>query len=647
MAKVLTEQPRYLSSSFYDPQEFGDGAPLHSAIAFDASRWLNNMQTFREPSFQFLHDISIRVVGGLDSRERIRYQVRNVGVDGFLGDGFCMLGQAPIYVPVDATRLRWSLGLYRDPAFSVEGTEVEIDVNNVTMYLSSEPCRQLSDIPVGLEHAEDEIHRRSSVATSLTGAWTSNTVLAGAGGSSNGPNTVYTKVRSNTWTDFAPRGVANINDRTGDPWAYIIVEVAFANGVENEIIRGAELSLWFEYDDAPFLIDDGARGPARNGRPAMAQVMRRIITAANKFSIRARPLINWWGGNPGNPFDTSAESTIRRMRLTRSAGGSRLGGQALILPIAAAASVPKTGLQITEQDDDQTRSFLVPQTPGVLEDLNEAQAVMYPRYATSVPLFDEHEADYAGGAATAREIRIQAGDTGPAYGPQLRSGLIFERRPRGRVGPVVGSEALPLDPYSLGSEIIGEGSALRDMRAVREFINRLMIEKSIHFGWGICKNSTSGTYGHNVTSTFGTSRRYILNTAYGEGGIAPTVDGPGIEIPARYTGVSRNTTVRAYVRVYARMTGGTSHGTLSYYNRNNAGGMAGPTALIHPPDIAGTTWQWYPNTDTVDEANDPYLVLNANPAYDCDNLVLCGGRNSATDDLLIGAWTICVRASEA
>jgi hypothetical protein len=552
-----------------------------------------------------------------------------------------MLGQAPIYVPLDATRLRWSLGIYRVPAFSVEGTALEVNVNTVTMYLSSEPCRYLLDQVPGVVTAENEVCRGFHESY-LTGAWTSNAIAAGA--TSNGPGTVYTKVRSDTWTDFAPRGVTNINDRTGDPTAYLIVTATFSGGVTGEQIRAGELCLWFDYADAPFLMDDAARVAARNGRPAMAQVMRKIVDMASKFSTRPRPLFNWWGGNPGNPFETSAEASIRRMWLTGSVGAPALGGQALIVPIAMAADVPKTGLQILEQDDDQARASIVPQSPGRIEDINDADTDLYPMYVTAVPLYGETVTEYDVAAATARELRLQAGSTGPTYGPQLRSGLIFERRP---TDPVIGTEVLPTDPYSMGSEIIGAGSTARDLRALRDFINRLARQKMIHFGWGIMKNSTTGTYGHNVTNGFGTDRRYILNTAYGEGGIAPSVDGPGIEIPTWHTSLGRGTTVRAYIRVFARMTGGSNTGLLGYYNKNAVGAMQGAFNVTHTPTISGTTWQWYPNTDTIDEANDPYVTLTASPNFECDHLLLTGGRSGSTDDLLIGAWTVCVRASEA
>ncbi len=640
MAKVLTEQPSLPAATAADPRQFGDGAPMHSAEAFDAARTLNNMATYREPSLQFAHDVSLPVNGdAINSRNRIIYRVKS-GVSG--GDGQCMLGQLPIYVPVDAVRLRWSLGIYRDPASSVEGTAVHIDVDSITMYLCSEPCRHL-DPPGGVaDPINDENVREWPGESALTGPWTKDHVIASA--TSDGPNTVYTRVRSSTWTDFAPRGTNNINDRTDNPTAYLIAVATFSNGVTNEQIRGAELSVWFEYDDASFLLDDAGRGPARNGKPALAQVYRRIIETANKFSCRPRPIHSFWGGNGLNMSETDDEGSFRRMWITGEKGAPRIKGLLLAVPIADALVVPSTGLTLFTTDQDQGFSLIVPQTPGRREDLNEASTEWYPRYATPIAIFGEQVADYSS-PATARDMRIISGDpVGPLYGPQLRSGLIMERRIK---DPAMGIEALPLDPYTMGAEIDGVGPTYRDLRAMRDFISRLARQKMIHFGWGIEKNSATAVYGHNVTFGNGTLYRYILNPAVGEGGIAPSVTGPGIEIPLAHTSLGKGTTVRAYVRIYARMTGGADTARLAQYQRNDAGGMDGLTLLANTPVISGTTWRWWPNTTTINEITDPYITMNANPAYDTNNLVLCAGRNGTTDDLLVGAWTICIRASEA
>jgi hypothetical protein len=639
MAKVLTEQPRLWGAAAEDPRQVGDGAPLHSAEAFDLARALNNRMTYGEPSFQFLHDISMPAAGDTTSLRRIRWRQKSV-----LGDGTCMLGQAPIYVPIDATRLRWSLGIYRDPADGFDPVPVNLNVNTITIYLCSEPVRELTDPSPGIITFDNENCRTFSPIF-LAGAWTSNAVAAGATANGSGES-MYTRIRSNTWTNFAPRGVNNINDRTGDPWAYVIVTADFTAGQPNESIRGAELSIWFEYDDAPFLMDDAARGPARNGKPALAQVYRRIVETANKFAMRPRPIQNWWGGNPSNTTETIAQSSIRRMWLTGEMGAPRIKAQVLALPVADVLGAPKTGLQVFAGDHDQSGWKVVPQSPGRKEDINTATTDWYPAYAAPLSLFgDFHQADYTS-PATAREIRIQVGDSISASpGPQVRSGLVVERK---ITNPVVGIEAIPLDPYTMGAEILGAGPTYRDLRALRDFINRLSRQKMIHFGWGIEKNSATGTYGHVLN---GTQWRYILNTAIGEGGIAPTVDGPGIEIPTRYTGVGMGglgSTVRAYVRIFAAMSGGANTARIGYYQRNNSGGMTPAAApVFNTPVISGTTPQWYPNTTTIDEAADPYMYLNTNPAYDTNNVVLCAACNGSTDNLLVYAWTICVRASEA
>ena len=150
---------------------------MHSAEAFDAARALNNMATFREPSLQFLYDASLPIASDALSAQRIRYYIKAVGA----GDGNCMLGQVPIYVPVDATRLRWSFGFYRDPTFGVDTPPVQVNVNTVTMYLCSEPVRQVHDNVPSVVVSYNEVCK-TFAESFLTGAWTSNTIVARVGG---------------------------------------------------------------------------------------------------------------------------------------------------------------------------------------------------------------------------------------------------------------------------------------------------------------------------------------------------------------------------------------------------------------------------------------------------------------------------------
>ncbi len=643
MAKVLTEQPRRFSPTSLDPRQFGDGGPLHSATGFDLTRWVNNLRSYREPAFQFLHDISIPGTGTPGYASRIRWRQK-----GAVGDGTCMLGQVPILVPQGATKLRWSLGIWRHP-IGLETGSVSINVNTVTMYLCSDPVRKLDDPQPTLIDADNECCRMFYEGH-LTGAWTSNAVAAGATSNGTG-DPVYTRVRSDTWTDFSPKGVQNLNDRTGDAWAYLIVTCAFSAGLPFESIRGAELSVWFEYEDSDLMWDDAIREPCRNGKAAMSQVYRRIVAALDQFRRRGRPLHSWWGGTD-LPQEPDAEPQVRRVILTSSQGQSALAGVATVVPVANALLVPKTGLTLNQSEGDQVFASVLPQSPGRREDINDPSTNWYPRFVSQTRLFPGHVSDYDPESATAREAIVQIGETGVTYGPRAPSGLIFERTVLDKTDsagvhhPVTGIEELPLDPYSTGSEIIGAGATDRTLADLRDMFNRLATEKSMHFGWNVCRNG-AGTFG--MPATFGASSaqaRYILKPEIGEGGITPTVNGPGIEIPARYCGWGRETQVRAYFYFYAWMGAGTGTGSFWIANRNNVGGMTGFSPVNNGPTVSGTTPQWYPALGAFDPATAPSFPLNANPAYDTDNVVL-GAMKSGSADVMVGAFAVVIRSHTA
>lgn len=630
MAKTLTEQPRRFSPTALDDRQFGDGAPLHSAIPFDLVRWINNLRSYRDPALQVLHDIAYPLAS--PANWRTRFKIKGVG-----GSGTCMLLQAPIYVPVGATKMRWSLGIYRHPAAGPDPPPVSMDVDSITMYLCSEPCRTLRDLlPLTID-TDNECCRYFDEAD-LTGAWTSNTVLAGANDDGAG-DPVYDVITSDTWTDFAPSNVNNIRDRTETPWSNLICTAAFTAADAQESVRAAELSVWFEYADAEVMFDDAIREASRNGKPAMAQVLRRLVAALNEFSKRPRPLHSWVGG-ADIPSEPNNESHVYRQTITMRDGMRRIYGIGHVIPIANAAGVPKTGLTLNHLEYDQVFHQLVPQIPGRVEDINTPATDYYPGYLQTVPIFGEHVADYDS-SPTARDIRVQIGEPG-VYGPRPTAGVIMERRVN---DPVIGIESLPTDPYAPGAEILGESTdPNRDLRALRDYFNMLALDKSIHFSWSCCRNGT-GAFGMPVTDIRGTDYAYILNPAYGSGaGIAPTVDGPGIRLPLRYTAFGREVNVRAYFRILAKMTGTTNTAQLGYYCRNNSGGMVGPFAMTHTPTISGTTLQWY-TSGNFNAAADCFAVLNANPAYDTDVFVPCVARNGITDNCLVVGFTVCIRAT--
>lgn len=237
MAVTLNEQSRIFAPAATDPKQFGDGAPMLSRVPFDMVRMLNNLQTYCEPSFGFVFDISWRPEGSGSNISRICHTRPTAS---YYDSGMALLGQVPILVPPKAKHLHYSLGFYR----FISGFEstIAVRVTTTRLYLASRPVTRLLD-PVGVV-APVESGRMFS-PTYIGGPYTTdaNSLLpAGATDTS----TPYAISAGNTWLDFATTD--NINDPLTNPWAFLIVAVDFNNMAVGETIQGAELSWWFDYE---------------------------------------------------------------------------------------------------------------------------------------------------------------------------------------------------------------------------------------------------------------------------------------------------------------------------------------------------------------------------------------------------------------
>lgn len=402
------------------------------------------------------------------------------------------------------------------------------------------------------------------------------------------------------------------------------------------------------------LRDDSAQTPGKNGKPALAGAIGSSIKVANQFSLRARPLFNWWGGN-SDSSETAAAPQIMSRYLSRSLGHPDVYAFPLIVPVPDTVTpiAPTTPLIVDYRATGlPATQSTVPLAKNTKENINEPPSTWYPDFCQMASPWRVNFKDYSPGVATATPMTVRTGGpTSDIIGPQLRSGMIIEAEMLWGT-PVIGKEVLATDGFTSGNDIIGGGGAghyfnttNRDLQGVRDFINSLYREKRIHFGW--CMSPGTGTSGASGVLISSTNPTYILNTQYGSGGglhIAPTITGPSIAIPLQFAAHGRNTTVRLYVSVYARMTGGGS-GTLSYYGRDTStfglGALVGPTALTNGPTITGTTLQWWPSGTTWNPATWPYFPGSAIRAS--DRILLCG-QSSGASSLEIVAFTITALA---
>lgn len=236
MAKTLTEQTRLWGATATDPSQFGDGAPVHSHVIYDIPKMLNNLQGPCEPGYQFGFDVSAVGNGAPIPRCRVSRTSTNGSAEGV-----SLLAQMPVHVRPDASRMYWSAGIYRSAA-SGEST-ITTNVRDVTAYLAAGPCVFLLD-PVASNPTPSESTRLFDPSY-ISGPYSSNAVDAVA--TSDSGTSLYTKVLGQFFTDFAPRGLNNINDRNGDAWAFLILTADFNTMAVGEQFRLAELAIWFDY----------------------------------------------------------------------------------------------------------------------------------------------------------------------------------------------------------------------------------------------------------------------------------------------------------------------------------------------------------------------------------------------------------------
>lgn len=234
MAKVLTEQQRYLPARVTDPIMFGNGAPMDSRVAHDLVRGENNMQTYCEPSYGFVFDLSWAPNGVSNANSQCMFQRPS---SSYFADGYALLGQVPILVPTQAKKLNYSLGVYRFA--SASEVPISVKIPSISLYLAAAPVTRLltpSAVPIPVQTG------RPFQPAFISGPY-SSTYEATANLSDS--STQYEYMDASHWTDFLTP--YNINSRLDNPWAILIATCAFADMAVGERIQAGEFAWWFTY----------------------------------------------------------------------------------------------------------------------------------------------------------------------------------------------------------------------------------------------------------------------------------------------------------------------------------------------------------------------------------------------------------------
>jgi hypothetical protein len=369
-------------------------------------------------------------------------------------------------------------------------------------------------------------------------------------------------------------------------------------------------------------MDDARRLAGRNGQPASGRVLRDAIQALDAIATRPRPLFTWQGGATDVNTSQSVPS-IRHRWLDASPG--RCGVAAVVYKL------PTLGTPVTGQGATLGITGAYANTTQAAEPARNANPFNVPLFPFNAKETSPLVFTVPTGSATRPRGLVISSDT--ANGPQIRAGMIFERNNvLPGTSPATNPQYLTDDWQQAGQQITGRDTANSDLRSLRSYRNYLRAAykgRRLHFGWS-AGNPDGGGVLSRVSQIATSTYSYILDPTV----TSPTVNGPGICVPLRYSASGIGTRIRLYVSVYAAVTGGT--GTFGYYNLNDFGAIQGPTALNNSPSVTSGTFAWYGISDPFAESTDAYMFGNATLAF--DKIILCGRCTGGT--LKVGAFAI-------
>lgn len=247
MAKTLNQQVRLLppAPGGVDPIA-DDGEPYHSRLLLDGPRDLNNMASYVEPCFQFAMEQGGQI-GAPIGTPKTRWIRGTTG--GIPASGQAFICQMPILVPHQATRLLWTLDMYRGNFNAVEGAPA-IQVSAVTLYLSPVPFRnfiagQFINYPALSSEVtgnfNDAAMPTKFAKRSLSVSFTS---IVGS------PVHDFADDTTTGWTDFAkdPSVFTSSLLLTGGPVSWLIVAATYSSAAQYDYLDVREFSIWGQYE---------------------------------------------------------------------------------------------------------------------------------------------------------------------------------------------------------------------------------------------------------------------------------------------------------------------------------------------------------------------------------------------------------------
>lgn len=240
MAKTLNEQASLPGAA---TSLVTAGAPMHALYARDMGRWINNLGTYVEPSFQFAMDASDIGVGSGQGQ-----QLGRIWRDGDPGTGTIFVAQRPLLVNPQAKYLCWTAGFTRGLYPNPEAA-VPIDVVGMTVYLSNAPYRHDRPAAAFTPLATGPGDFPTFSSGYLQPGFTQRSIVSGdiqngtAGGSS-GLEYGFVDDTDPGWDSWLPAVI----EQHQESIAWLIVTISFENASEGSGIFLKEFSSWHVYE---------------------------------------------------------------------------------------------------------------------------------------------------------------------------------------------------------------------------------------------------------------------------------------------------------------------------------------------------------------------------------------------------------------
>lgn len=237
MAKTLNEQANLPGNAV---SLVTSGAPMSAYWARDMGKWINNLGTYVEPSFQFLLDSGLGGTSGSSVP-----QTGKTWRSGDPGAGTLLLAQAPVLLPTQAVRICTTAGLLRGRIGEIT---VNVDITELYLFLSNAPYRHdrpaASFTPLGTGAGDFPTFTEAYLQPGYTKRTIVGAQIANRNTGSGNPVYAFADDTDPGWENWLP----SVVEQHQESIAWLIVAAGFENANVDSTLFLREFSFWGQYE---------------------------------------------------------------------------------------------------------------------------------------------------------------------------------------------------------------------------------------------------------------------------------------------------------------------------------------------------------------------------------------------------------------